>query len=347
MCSTFHGFQRNSYPIYYLPNGPEDQGELEDVNRSYDHILLVVNFLTMPQPSRGPIIATSAAVGIALAAVIGVVAYHLYTHRPQVTTLENSQTDDTSTKKNSPETHPSSAPSTTPSEDSHPHTAYMDVVRASYPAFPTTQPLAVPLDLSQAARLVLTDPIYLNRIHGDLWITRNDALPIDRVLRDAVDPKNPDPQSHVIDRRVLFVHWMPDDSGVWPPYLVCPSNSGPEEIIWQHGHASLPTKRDFKWDHAWSWNEKVVVPSSAGTSIFTFGPQIKESYQQLIAPDAKPSDTLPQALLADADSLLAWAPWEHGVGSRGAFLYVDGRGWSPLGPDQNWPEKIAYLVPLL
>jgi len=224
----------------------------------------------------------------------------------------------------------------------------MDVVRASYPAFPTTQPLAVPLDLSQAARIVLKDPLYLGRIRGDLWITRSDALPLDRVLRDAVDPKAADPQSHVIDRRVLFVHWMPDDSGVWPPYLVCPGKDGPEEVIWQKGHATLPVKRDFKWDHAYSWNEKVVVPSAKGISVFTFGPQIKESYQWLISDaDGKPSDSVPQALLADAESLLAWAPWEHGVGSHGAQRYVDGKGWSPLGPEQNWPEKIAYLVPLL
>ena len=137
----------------------------------------------MPQPSRGPILAIGTAVGIALAVVIGVVAYHLYTHRPQVTTLDTLQTNQTSTKKTAPETNPTSAPSTSPSDDHHPDTAYMDVVRATYPTFPTTQPLAVPLDLSQAARIVLNDPVYLGRIRGDLWITRKDALPLDRVLR--------------------------------------------------------------------------------------------------------------------------------------------------------------------
>jgi len=51
-------------------------------------------------------------------------------------------------------------------------------------------------------------------------------------------------------------------------------------------------------------------------------------------------------VLRDSKGLLAWMPWEHGTGSRGAVRYVKGT-WTPLGPDQGWPERIAYLVPLL
>src|SRR3954454_2335151 len=66
-----------------------------------------------------------------------------------------------------PATAPASAPATLPGKP----VEYMDVVRLNYPDFPTTQPLIVPAAMQEAARLVISDPIYLDAV-GELWITR-------------------------------------------------------------------------------------------------------------------------------------------------------------------------------
>src|SRR4051812_12037083 len=70
--------------------------------------------------------------------------------------------------------HPSTSPATQPTPDAqtrvstskpapetHPTTTFVDVVRAAYPKYSATQPLAVPLrELSEAARIVLKDRVY-------------------------------------------------------------------------------------------------------------------------------------------------------------------------------------------
>ena len=305
----------------------------------------------MSRNIRGPVAAAGIMVGLALAVVAGVVAFHSYSHRPRETTLNQTPAEEqkNTAKQKRAETLPATRAVTPKAEAKKPDASYMDVVRTTYPAFPTTQPLASPLDLSQAARLVLNEPIYLSRIRGDLWITRSDAPPINRVLHEAIDPNAVDPQSHIIDRRVEFVHWMPTDSGNWLPYLVCPTADHKDEVIWEHGQAQLPTPRDFQWDRAFSVDEDVVVPSGSGLSVLHFGQPITESYFQLVAgADATTGPSLggKVQVLRDSKGLLAWMPWEHGTGSRGAVRYVKGT-WTPLGPDQGWPERIAYLVPLL
>lgn len=230
----------------------------------------------------------------------------------------------------------------------HNYLTYMSVVRAAYPSLPTTQPLAAPLDLSQAARFVLKDPIYLSRMRGDLWITRPDAPPANQVLRDALDPNAPDPQTHVLRERVVYVHWMPTDAGNWVPYLIC--RTGPQEYeeIWPAGRKPLPS-RPYRWEHAFSWNQDVVVPSSTGVSVLRLGSDIKESYHDLIGDGAaatRPADIGQPRALLDWQGLLAWIPWEKGqLGSRGVARYVEGK-WTDLGPQQGWPEKIVHLVPL-
>ena len=221
---------------------------------------------------------------------------------------------------------------------------YLAAVRAEYPLLPATQPLGVPLELSQAARFVLNNPIYLSRSRGDLWITRPDAPPTAKVLRDLIDPKTPDSQTHVVRERVEFVHWMPNDSGPAQPYLVCRSGSR-VELISPEGRKSLPTTRDYQWDRAFSWNEAVVVPSRSGVSIFQFGPEFTESYQELITDEKSSAHATPEAMI-DWKGLLAWVPWEGGKsGSHGAARFVDGK-WVTLGSDNDWPERIVHLVPL-
>ncbi|MDB5331636.1 MAG: hypothetical protein JWP03_2787 [Phycisphaerales bacterium] len=250
----------------------------------------------------------------------------------------------------------STALATSPAEPVIPRSV-LDIVRAAYPDFPTTQPLAVPLDISQAAHLVLHEPVYLSGIpRQELWITRPDAAPTERVLKDAVDDKQ-DVDAHVLRERVVFVHWMPDNVGIWPPYMVCAKPDGSYEVVsTAFGRRLLPARRDYHWEHALAWNEKVVVPSASGVSVFRFAPDVSESYHELASPAPAagigPGRKLAEPrVLLDAEGLTAWIPWENGlIGSRGAGHYVDakeGGKWTDLSPDSGWPEKILHLVPLL
>ncbi len=100
-------------------------------------------------------------------------------------------------------------------------TTYVEALHADYPRLATTQPLSVPLDLPQAAHLLLHQWVTVSGPPGeDLWITDPRARPIDQVLAEAIDPQA-EPQAHVTQERVMFVHWMPVDNGSWPPYLIC------------------------------------------------------------------------------------------------------------------------------
>ena len=294
-------------------------------------------------PKRGLLI-VAGMVFVALAIVAGVVGFVLHARDSQQPTLAVAPQQ--APVRPIPPTQPVATSKPAPvSQEKPPAKTYMDVIRTEFRSLPTTQPLAVPLDLSQAARMVLKDPIYLSKSRGDLWLTRPDAPPTRQLLHELVDPKIEDSQSHVLHDRVAYVHWMPRDSGIWFPYLVCQGSKGSGyELVSEKDRKPLPVQREFDWDRAFSWNEDVVVPSRTGISIFRFGPEIKESFQRFV-PDSTADAGPPQALL-DWQGLLVWAPWERGkTGSSGAFRYVDGK-WSSFGPDQGWPRKLAYLVPL-
>lgn len=237
--------------------------------------------------------------------------------------------------------------------------AYMDVVRAAYPRFPATQPLGVPLELSQAAHLVLPGPIYLGAAPRALmWITRSDAPPIEEVLKSLVDPDR-DADVIVTRRRVAFVHWMPDDSGIWPPFAVCALPGGKYEVVSAaYGRQPLPARAEYRWDQALSWNELVIVPSTRGVSIFRFGPRIEESYHELAIGGSATGSAEPRFLL-DGQGVVAWIPWDSGkTGGLGAARFVpaseessatraDLGAWTDLSPSTGWPERIVQLVPLL
>lgn len=243
-------------------------------------------------------------------------------------------------------------PAVVPTRPAAVETSFMDVVRAEVPSLPTTQPLPVPVELSQAAHFVLSDPVYLSNVRGDLWITRPRAAPIKQVLHEAADP-NSDSQVHIVHEEAAFVHWMADNEGNWSPYLVCRGGPTGYELVWAEGRRPFPTARVFLWDRAFSWDDKIVVPIRSGLCVIEITPQIKESYYDLThssggtsAPATRRSELDSPQVLPDGDGLLVWVPWENGrEGSRGAARYLNGR-WTPLGPDQGWPEKLVHLVPL-
>jgi hypothetical protein len=304
----------------------------------------------MSPKSRGPIWVGMLVVA-ALAFVAAVVAYTVRARRPRPPVVAGLATAPAPPAADV--IH--SRGTTRPAQRAKPkfQTTYMDVVRADFPALPATQPLAFPLELSQAARLVLKEPVFLSKGSGDLWITRADAPPTPQVLKSAVDPATADTQTHVLRDRVVFVQWVATQAGNPVPYLVCAAPDGGYEVVSSEGRKPLPARRDYRWDRAFIWDDKIVVPTSTGVSVLQFRPELTESHRDLIprrAPDAArapPGASPPEPqVLPDGQGLLAWVPWEHGQrGSPGAVRYLDGK-WIDLGPDQNWPQKIVHLVPL-
>src|SRR5438046_1816389 len=91
-----------------------------------------------------------------------------------------------------PTTLPTSAPSLRP-----PPGTYIEVVRASNPDVATTQPLAIPVNLSEAAHVRLRDPVYVSAPpRADLWVTRAEAEPVAAVIKSIGDE-----QTHVVQER--------------------------------------------------------------------------------------------------------------------------------------------------
>ena len=276
---------------------------------------------------------------LALIIVIGVGAFVLFKslHHPPTPIA---------TTNPAPATQPSAqTPITPPPHPAEPKATatYLQVVRAAYPDFPATQPLDVPLDLAQAAHLLVHDPVYLSTPpRTDLWITREDAPPTADVLHDAMDSSK-DIQVHLTRERVAFVHWMPTESGAWIPYLICPDGSGGFDAISSQGRQKLPRK-DYHWNYAMSWNESLIVPCNGGVSILRLRPKVSEQYHELASPDS--SNLAEPQVLLDLKGVLAWLPWEQGkTGGHGASRFVDDK-WIDLGPDQGIPEKLLHLVPL-
>jgi hypothetical protein len=296
------------------------------------------------------------AAGLAVAALAGgYLAYRAARGTEGPAGYRSSTTPSTQPDPTSRET-----PSTAPLAEQHPTTTFIDVVRAMYPTFASTKPLDLPVrELTDAARIVMTDPVYLGpNYRADLWITRSDGLDTEAALKRAMDAQEY-PQVHVLPERVRFVHWNPGAQG-WSPFLVCDAkNGGGLEVVSQGRRETIAGGRKYDWSRAASWNQKVVVPSETGVSIFGFDPKVTEDYRELMprvassGPASSPSSdkaggmphSPPQALL-DWQGLLAWIPSENGKsGSRGAARYVDDK-WVDLGPEQGWPEQILHLIPL-
>lgn len=243
------------------------------------------------------------------------------------------------------ESQPATAPTTQRAAPKPPATQYLDVVRSYHPRMAATQPMAAPLDMSQAARIVLNEPIYLSP-RRDLWITRPDAPPTPEVLARAAKEQN-DQLTLTIREQVVFAHWTPQEEGPWTFSLIVRGPDGREELVTQSRRTPLPTGRVYHWHRALDWGERIVVATDTGVSIIHVEPEFREQHVDLIDPKSKPDATFsePQFLM-DWEGILAWVPWEgKNAGSIGAARYVEDK-WSPLGAEQGWPDKLLHLVPL-
>jgi hypothetical protein len=214
---------------------------------------------------------------------------------------------------------------------------YMELVRLQNPAVAATQPLDYPVDLPDAAHLVLHDPVYLDPT-GNLWITRRDGQPTTKALEKPVESDD-----HVIQDKPVFVHWWLDSAGNWAAGVVVRDDSGGFDFVTKTDRKHLADHRSFNWSTAFSVLGKIVVATDTGVSVFDVQPAIQEHYHPLPGCGAT---TNPPAVMLDTRGILAWSPWENGRdGSTGVSRFVDG-SWIDL-PTPDWPDRPIQLSMLL
>lgn len=300
--------------------------------------------------TRGGIVAVLVLLAVLAAAVVFAVRIH---RTPQPKPLAST-------------TVPTTLASTKPAGPPPP-TDYMSLVLFDHPDFPTTQAMAIPVaDLNDAARLVFSEPIYLDNM-GDLWITRPDAPPVTNVILKAKD----DEQAHLTRDRIVFAFRTLNEKGKVQQQVIVDHGDGNGvggqlELIGPEGRIEIGFPgRKYRWDRAaWVMRERdegLIVPTDTGVSIIRPRSRPMELYHEFADSSAaasrpttssstQPLAAEPQYLL-DTRGLLAWIPWDQGAagapGSNGAARFVDGK-WVPLDPEHGgWPQHILHMVPLL
>ncbi|HEY1923394.1 MAG TPA: hypothetical protein VGG44_11645 [Tepidisphaeraceae bacterium] len=240
-----------------------------------------------------------------------------------------------------PQSAPSTMAATTPSTRSSMRN-YGQVLHADLKNYPDTQPWAVPVDLSDAAHIILNEPTYVCS-RGDLWITRPDADPLPQVLARA-----PGESEHIVDRAIAYIIWSMDRRGAWTPSAVCKQNDG-YEIVGAKSVQAIPWHRAYRWDAAMTWDDngvtRLIVPTDEGVSIIDLGPQLSEEYCPLMDAVSTTRPSASPAVLFDTRGLLAWIPADDTFSGTRVARFLNGK-WAQLD-SSNWPGDIIYLVPLL
>ena len=253
-----------------------------------------------------------------------------------------------------PTTAPATVPATEPISAAPPPATFFEVVKADFPTLPATRPFDAAGELEDAARIVLDEPLYLDPA-GRLWITRPDAPPAAEAIdaaRQAARKGKAAPSVYVVRDRVAYVHYAPDPAGGWRPIPILQAGPGRYEWLAADGPKPLPD-RAFDFSRAFSWGERVVVPTAGGASVLTVGRAVHEDHIELMPPAAtRPStrraDLPPTRFVNNSldDSLLAWVPWTDGRAGGSVARYVAGK-WSPLGKSDGIVPEPVQLVPLL
>ncbi len=229
-------------------------------------------------------------------------------------------------------------------------TDYVQVIRLDHPEFPSTQPLAATLALTDSAHILMPEPIYVDAL-GHVWITRSEVGPIPPAFwKNAIND-----QIHLVARTVLYAAWQHNKAGTLVPTLVCPSADGGEEIIDAEGSHPLPRRR-YAWGFAVTTNDRVFVPADDGVCAFTFKPEPVEQYHDLSDAGlaaatttpigSAPTTSTPARYVFDSRGIIWWIPCDDlATGGGHAARYLDGQ-WTNLTGD-DWAARIVHLVVFL
>ena len=267
-------------------------------------------------------IRAKAIVGMLLAASTAIIAGVYLHNRPAPEPVASTQP--------ATATSPATAPRPAPPPDP-PAVTWMDVVHRNNKSVATTQPLNFPVDLRDAARLIVADPVYLCP-RGDLWVTRADAEPTPGIIKNAARQ-----QVHVLREQVLFVQWNFTGGGASPVLVV---REGDNLIrLDRNGREPIPFRRQYDWARAFTWLDKVLVPAGDGASVIDLH-ALTETHVPLPSSEASAADPSPIRIVLDPRGVLAWRV--NGPAAR----FLDGK-WSPLNDPAAWPPRVVELIPML
>ena len=261
-------------------------------------------------------------------------------------------------------TQPSTRPTTQlaasqPSTQPKAPTDYLGVIRDHYPDYPATQPLNRPLALRDAGQFLIPDPVHLDPHRGVLFITRADAPTTDELY----DPKTRPPinrRQFVLTREhVLYAHWGLDaEQADWQLHLVVPGDkAGTFNLVSRSSRQPLGSASDYDWPRAFSFQQRIYVPTRHGLSVFTISPGSMENRRRGEVPPPIITETrspplaegdgphAPVQVQLDLRGVLAWIPpqGDH-RGSTGAIRFVEDQ-WLRL-EGAAWPNSLAHLIPL-
>lgn len=228
-----------------------------------------------------------------------------------------------------------------PTEPLPPPMTLFDVLKRDF-AIPTTQPLGVPVSLTEAARLVIDRPIYLDEI-GHTWVSHPDSETIDaHVAKFARGTPSKEP-THAVRETVRYVFWI-NAAGRYQPIVLIDDADGLSIVaVTAKGRLALPQHRRFHFARALSLLDSVAIPCDDGIAVLRFADsQISEQFLPL--PPSKDPLTQPQVLRA-AKGLLAWSPASPTRVGSTVSRYLNNT-WSILDP-KDWPTSIVQLTPFL
>lgn len=242
-----------------------------------------------------------------------------------------------------PSTQATSQPTTAPTTQeivTHAPAPIVDLlglVRASDPNYPTTQPLDLPVDLDDAAKLIIKEPVHLD-IAGRLWITHPSGKPIAELLRRPLKGR-----LLFVQERVLFVNY-PLDGG--KPTIYARDGRGVTRIT-PRDVETRPDGADWAWDRATVLRTDVYVPFKQHFMQLVDGKLTHASRMMMEVPDGPVPET-DCVLWNTGDALLAWCPTENG--KRGsdhvAVIRSPAPGTRTHATTGIWGASVMQLIPL-
>ena len=230
---------------------------------------------------------------------------------------------------------------------SNPIRTWGQLLHADLNQYPQTQPYAYPVDLAQAAHLILKEKVYVYP-GGDLWIARKDADPLPIVLARAGSESE-----HIADEPVEFVIWTIGRRGKYQASAICRTDDG-FELVTPTDRLPIPWRRAYRWQSAVNFDDngvsRLLVPTDGGASIITLGKKLTEMHCDLIDASAstrlgKAADLPAPECVFDTRGLLVWIAADGNFnGPSRVCRFVDGK-WNTLD-SAAWPGNIIQLVPM-
>ncbi len=215
----------------------------------------------------------------------------------------------------------------------------LDLIRADNPNYPTTQPLDLPADLSDAARLVFDRPIYLD-LAGRLWITHKEGKSIEELLQKPIKTR-----TLIVNEMIRYVHY--DDDGQIAVVATKPDAIQSTVTIYQPRVSPQQMSiEDANWDRAVRFGTSAILPTSKGYIELNLASKNAKSLLPPVTLKFESEKHSPVILQRANDSLLCWSPWDNDVpGSTGAIVRTP-KNTYVLDGSTGWFDRIIQLIPL-